>query len=139
MDMNHWSGIGRLTRDPEARYLSSGKCVVKFSIACNGIKRGEKDEVLFLECEAWEKQAEAIAKYTAKSLRVAVEGRLKLDKWEARDGTTRSQIRLVAHKVQFIDWADDAKNAAVPDGSPTRPAPQSAAAAAVTDDDELPF
>jgi single-strand DNA-binding protein len=142
MDMNHWTGIGRLTRTPapELKHLANGKCVVEFSIACNGMKRGDQEDVLFLNCEAWDKQAEAIAKYTAKGLRVCVEGRLKLDKWEARDGTNRSQIRLVARNVQFIDWADDNTvdhGEPVRSGGPTRPAPQEAAA--VADDDEPPF
>ena len=99
--------IGRLTRDPEQRSLQSGSSVTNFGLAVNRTytrrDSGEKvEETCFVDCEAWGRQAETIARYTTKGRQLFVEGRLKLDTWE-RDGQRHSKLRVVVENFQFLD------------------------------------
>ncbi|MDJ0975590.1 MAG: single-stranded DNA-binding protein [Planctomycetota bacterium] len=99
--------IGRLTRDPEQRSLQSGNSVTNFGLAVNRTytrrDSGEKvEETCFVDCEAWGRQAETIARYTSKGRQLFVEGRLKFDSWE-RDGQRQSKLRVVVENFQFLD------------------------------------
>lgn len=98
---------GNLTRDPELRFLSNEQAVVKFSLAVNRRykdRSGEmQEEATFVDCEAWSRTAELVGQYLTKGSSCLVEGRLKLDRWEDRDGNNRSQLRVVAENVQFLD------------------------------------
>ena len=80
--------VGNMTRDPESRALPSGQPLTKFSLAINrsySTKEGEKrEEVTYVDVDAFGKQAEVIAKYCSKGSGILVEGRLKQDSW---DGT----------------------------------------------------
>ena len=98
---------GNLTRDPELRYTSGGTPVAGFGLAVNRKWKDKdgnvKEEVLFIDVEAWGNQGESVAKYLRKGSPALVEGRLKLDTWEAKDtGEKRSKIRAVAERVHFL-------------------------------------
>ncbi len=99
--------IGNLTRDPELRYLTTGRAVTSFSIACNRAfttQSGEKrEEVTFIRIVTWDKRAEVCNEYLKKGSPVCVEGRLQSRTWEAQDGTKRSTIEVVANNVQFLN------------------------------------
>jgi single-strand DNA-binding protein len=114
--------IGNLTRDVEVKNLSSGTAVAQIGLAINREwkdKDGEKkEEVTFVDCEAWGKTAEIMAKYLAKGKPVFIEGRLKLDSWE-KDGEKRSKIKVVVESFQFLGsgkGSDDAAPAEKPAG-----------------------
>jgi single-strand DNA-binding protein len=99
--------IGRLTRDPESRATKGGTTVVSFGLAVNRTyTRGESnervEETCFLDCEAWGRQGETIARYMKKGRQIFLEGRLKLDSWE-KDGQKHNKIRVVVENFQFID------------------------------------
>ncbi len=99
--------IGRLTRDPETRSLPSGSSVVSFGLAVNRVynnrQSGEKvEETAFIDCEAWARTGETIARYMKKGRQLFVEGRLKFDSWE-REGQRRSKLSVVVENFQFID------------------------------------
>lgn len=99
--------IGRLTRDPETRHVSSGNSVVSFGLAVNRTynnrSTGEKvEETTFVDVEAWGRTGETIARYMQKGRQIFVEGRLKFDSWE-RDGQRRSKLSCVCENFQFID------------------------------------
>jgi single-strand DNA-binding protein len=99
--------IGRLTRDPESRSLSSGNSVVSFGLATNRTytKRDSNEKVeetCFVDVEAWGRTGETIARYMKKGRQIFIEGRLKFDTWE-RDGQRRSKLSVVADTFQFID------------------------------------
>jgi single-strand DNA-binding protein len=103
--------IGRLTRDPESRSTSSGQSVVTFGLAVNRtyVRRegGEKvEETCFVDCEAWAKTGETIARYLRKGRSMFVEGRLKFDSWE-KDGQRRSKLSVVVDNFQFLDGGRD--------------------------------
>ena len=102
--------IGRLTRDPELRYVSSGKAVANFNLAVNRVfttQEGErKEETCFVRIAVWGKQAENCSQYLSKGRQVFVEGRLRSSSWETEDGTKRSALEVVAGRVQFLDRAE---------------------------------
>ncbi|MFH0792843.1 MAG: single-stranded DNA-binding protein [bacterium] len=108
LELNKVFLIGNLTRDPEIRYLPSGMAVSKFDIAVNRRfkdKTGEsREETMFIRVESWGKQAEFVNEYLKKGRRVFVEGRLKQETWEAKDGSgKRSAILVSAERIQFAD------------------------------------
>ncbi len=97
---------GHLTRDPELRQLGGDKAVVNFSLAINRRYKsteGEiKEESTFVDCEAWGRTAELIGQYLAKGSAAYVEGRLKLDAWQDKEGKNRSRLKVVVDNVQFV-------------------------------------
>ncbi|MCP4176502.1 MAG: single-stranded DNA-binding protein [bacterium] len=108
--------MGNLTRDPELRYTPSGSAVCDFSIAINrkySAGGQEKEEVCFVDIVVWAKQAESCGKYLKKGSAVFVEGRLRNDNWEDKDGRKRSRLRITAERVQFLSSSsrsDDSKS-----------------------------
>jgi len=99
--------IGNLTRDPELRVTPKGTAICQFSLAVNRKFRDEsgadREEVTYVDIEAWSKQGETIAKYCTKGRPLFVEGRLRLDQWE--DKTTkekRSRMKVVLENFQFL-------------------------------------
>ncbi|MCO5044875.1 MAG: single-stranded DNA-binding protein [Verrucomicrobia bacterium] len=98
--------IGRLTRDPEKRTISSGSAVTEFRLAASRRFKSssgeDREETVFVDIAAWGRTAEICAQYLRKGSQVFVEGRLKLDEWE-KDGQKRSKLSVVAEAVQFLD------------------------------------
>lgn len=98
--------IGNLTRDPETRQTPAGTPVGDISIAINQSfkdKEGnEKEEVVFVDCVVWGRQAETCQQYLTKGASVFIEGRLQLDQWETKEGEKRSRLRVRAERVQFL-------------------------------------
>ena len=98
--------IGNLTRDPELKHTPSNQAVASIGLAVNrsfSTKDGEKrEETTFVDCEAWGRQAEVMSQYLAKGRPVMIEGRLKLDQWQDKDGNNRSKLRVVVENFQFL-------------------------------------
>lgn len=100
--------MGNLTRDIEVRHLPSGQAVANIGLAVNRrykTNEGEqREEVTYIDCEAWGKTAEIMAKYLSKGRPVFIEGRLKLDTWQDKsDGSNRSKMKVVVESFNFID------------------------------------
>src|SRR5215470_18350950 len=103
--------LGNLTRDPELRYLPSQMAVVDFGLAVNHKYRtaqGEdREEVMFIDCTAFGKQAEVIKQYCSKGKPLFIEGRLKLDSWDDKQtGQKRSKHKVTIDNFQFIGSRD---------------------------------
>jgi single-strand DNA-binding protein len=98
---------GNITRDPEVKFLENERCVCSFSLAVNESykdKNGErKESVTFIDCEAWGRTAELIGQYLRKGSPCFIEGKLKLEKWDDKDGNKRSKFKVVADSVQFLN------------------------------------
>jgi single-strand DNA-binding protein len=98
--------IGNLTRDPELRYTPQGTAVGEFGLAINRQWKGpngeKKEEVCFVDCQAWARAAEVISEYCKKGSSLFIEGRLRLDSWEGKDGQKRSRMRVVVENFQFL-------------------------------------
>jgi len=107
--MNRVILIGRLTRDPELRYIAgSGTAVSTFTLAVDRnfkSKDGQK-EADFINIVVWNKQAENVANYLAKGRLAAVSGRLQTRSYEGNDGQKRYVTEVVADEVQFLDRKD---------------------------------
>ena len=103
-DINHVILLGRLTRDAELKYTASGTALCNFSIAVNRrVKKGDQwqDEASFFDLTLWEKQAENLNKYLVKGTQVAVQGELRLDRWE-KDGQKFSKVQVFVENLQLL-------------------------------------
>ena len=102
--MNKAIIIGRLTRDPEMRTTTSGLNSTTFTVAVsrNYTSANGERETDFINCVAWRKQAENIAKYCTKGSQVAVEGRIQTRSYDAQDGTKRYVTEIIADNVTFL-------------------------------------
>ncbi|MFC1590377.1 single-stranded DNA-binding protein [Candidatus Omnitrophota bacterium] len=98
--------MGNLTRDPELRYIPSGKAVTTFTVAVNRVystQSGEKKEIVsFIRIVVWGRRAEVCGEYLSKGSPVFVEGRLQSRSWEGKDGQKRSTLEVIADNVQFL-------------------------------------
>ena len=100
---------GNLTRDPELRYTPTGTAIAKFGLAVNRkwkeANTGDmKEEVTFIDIDAFGKQAETIGQYLKKGRPILIEGRLKLDQWEDKQTQQkRSRLGVVLESFSFLD------------------------------------
>lgn len=100
--MNKVILMGRLTRDPEMRTTQSGKSVVRFTLAVN---RRFKDSsgnypTDFINCRAWDKTAEFVARYFRKGDMMALVGSIQTSKYE-HEGKTVYTTDINADEVYF--------------------------------------
>jgi len=128
--------IGRLTRDPELRYVPSGAPVASFTLA---VDRPFKDqqgnrETDFIDIVAWRKLAEQVSQYMSKGRMVAVEGRLQIRSYETQDGQKRKVAEVVADGVRFLDRARTAGP-----GAPEATTPAADEPAQTGPDEDVPF
>lgn len=154
--------VGRLTRDAELKYTSSGQAVCSFSVATGTrVKKQDQwvDESSFWDVDLWGKRAEAVSQYLTKGKLVAVEGDMRQDRWE-KDGQKHMKVLVKANDVQLIGSGQggqggqggysDAPRASGPapaqpygNGAPTGRQPQGRppASAPAADDfpDDIPF
>ena len=148
---------GNLTRDPELRFTPKGLAICKFGLAINRTWTNEtgekKEEVTFVDIDAFGRQAETIAQYLKKGAGIMVEGRLRLDQWDDKQtGQKRSKLGVVVEGFQFIGGANrgDATGApgevsrprpaaAAPAPAPAAAAPPAEAAEEMPPDDDVPF
>lgn len=99
--------MGNLTRDPQLRYLPSQTPVVDFGLACNRkykTQSGEqKEEVTFVDCSAFGRTAEVINQYFTKGKPIFIEGRLRYEQWEDKQGGgKRSRLSVQIENFQFV-------------------------------------
>lgn len=110
--MNKVFLIGRLTRDPEMRTISTGAVTTTFSIAVNRNFTNSQGERIadFFNCIAWRKLAENISKYCQKGTQIAVEGRIQNRSYDAQDGTKRYVTEIICDNVTFLSPRSDSAN-----------------------------
>jgi single-strand DNA-binding protein len=151
--LNRVTLAGNLTRDPQVRFLANEQAVANFGLAINRRFKGSdgqlKEEVTFVDVEAWGRTAELVGQYLTKGRAAYVEGRLKLDNWEDKDGQKRSKLKVVADSVQFLDSKPSGDRTGPPAGdaageeaasSGSRPSASAPAPSAPAGgDDEPPF
>lgn len=87
--MNSFSGTGRITKDPELQKTQSGISKVKFTLAVNRrfAKEGEQ-QADFIQCVCWRQSADYMANYVKKGALLGVEGSLRVDNFQDKDGKT---------------------------------------------------
>jgi len=98
--------IGNLTRDPQLRYTPTQQPVCEFGLAVNRSWKGgdgqKHEEVCFIDCTAWGRQAETLSKYMSKGRQLFVEGRLTYRQWDGQDGKKRSKLEVTVENFQFL-------------------------------------
>lgn len=109
--------IGRLTRDPELRYIpNSGTPVATFTLAVDKQLSREKRQEFeskgqptadFINIVVWGRPAENCANYLSKGLLAAVQGRIQTRSYDGNDGIRRYVTEVVANNVEFLEWKDD--------------------------------
>lgn len=101
---------GHLTRDPTVKFLPSQTPVAEWGMAANRKYKtasGEqREEVCFIDCAAFGNQADVLSKYCKKGSALLVEGRLKFDQWDAKDGGgKRSKLSVIVDRFVFLSSA----------------------------------
>jgi single-strand DNA-binding protein len=133
--------IGRLTRDPELRYVPSGAPVASFTLAVDRPFRDQQGnrETDFIDIVAWRKLAEQVSQYMAKGRMVAVEGRLQIRSYETQDGQKRKVAEVVADGVRFLDRGKPSTAEPAPAAAPASSPAQDEATAGGGDEEDVPF
>ena len=123
--------VGNLTRDPQLRYTPSQAAVCDFGLAINrqwNSQDGQKrEEVTFVDCTAWARSAETLAKYVTKGSPLLVEGRLTYRTWDGPDGKKRSKLEVTVERFQFLGRPSGGAGGAKPNAKPQVAAGDSAA------------
>ncbi len=148
--------MGNLTRDPEMKYLPSGTAVANFGIAVSerytDRQTGEqKENVCFVDVEAWDRQAEIVNEYLSKGSPVFIDGALKFESWETEDGTKRNKLKVRLLRFQFVGGRRDEDDGgggyadATPSGGSTQgssdqtSAPSASESDTSSTEDDIPF
>ena len=113
--------IGRLTKNPELRYLANGNntAVATFTLAVDrNLSKDKKAEAErkgqatadFINCKAWGKTAETITNYVTKGKLIGVSGRIETGSYEAKDGTRRYTTEIVVYNLDILEWEKQNNN-----------------------------
>ena len=96
--------IGRLTRDPELRYTNNGTPTASFTLAVDRSYKNDSGEreTDFIDVVVWRQMAEHCANYLAKGKLAAVDGKLQIRAYMAKDGSKRKSVEVVADTVRFL-------------------------------------
>ena len=119
--MNNVNLIGRLTKDPELKYLANGNgtAVATFTLAVDrNLSKDKKAEAErkgqatadFINCKAWGKTAETITNYVTKGKLIGVNGRIETGSYEAKDGTRRYTTEVVVYNLDILEWEKQTNN-----------------------------
>ena len=130
---------GNLTRDPELRYTPKGTAIARLGLAINRKWKSEtgemKEEVTFVDVDAFGKTAETIAQYLKKGRPILMEGRLRYETWEDKQtNQKKSKLGIVLENFQFIDSGAGRSG----DGGSNRPAAPSSKPAAEAPEPDMP-
>jgi single-strand DNA-binding protein len=95
--------MGRLVSDPELKTTANGISVTSFRIAVDRsyVKSGEERKADFFDIVCWRNSAEFVCRYFSKGAMIAVDGQLQSRTYQAKDGTNRYVVEVVADSVSF--------------------------------------
>lgn len=98
MNINTWLGCGRLTKDAEHGTTQKGTAMAKFRMAVNDRRN---DDTLFLNVLCFGKMAEALKDHLTKGRLVGVQGKIKIDDYQDKDGNTRNSVCVMADEISL--------------------------------------
>lgn len=136
--MNNVVLVGRLTKDPELRYIpNSGTPVATFTMAIDRDykKKDGTKETDFIPIEVIGKAAEFCANYITKGRLVAIQGNLRVDRYQTQDGENRTFTKVSGRSVQALDCPKDNQQGT---NNITNPGLDPNGFQAI-DDDDIPF
>lgn len=142
--MNHVVLVGRLTKDPELRYIpGTGTPVASFTLAINReyTKKDGTQEADFIPVQIMGKAAEFCANYIIKGRLVAIQGSIRVDRYQTQSGENRTFTKVTARGIKTLDYVKtDNQNANTnqnPSFEPTQGLDPNGFQA--IDDDDIPF
>ncbi len=98
---------GNLTRDPQLSYTPSNTALCEFGMATNRRWRdrdgNQKDEVCYVDLNAYGRTGETINQYMRKGRAILVEGRLRFRQWTNKEGQNRSKLDVLVENFSFLD------------------------------------
>lgn len=103
--MNSIFLLGRLTKDPEVRYTTTGRVAASFTLAVDRPftnQAGER-EADFINCVIWGKPAETLGNTVSKGQRLMVEGRLQIRAYDGKDGQKRWMTEVIVNNFEYIE------------------------------------
>lgn len=102
--MNHWTGIGRATRDAEVTTTNNGNQVARFTLAIERKFKDANGEKVtdFINIVAWKGLAEVCGKYIKKGTRVAVGGELQIRSYESANKEKRFIAEIIANDIDLL-------------------------------------
>lgn len=140
--MNKVIMIGRIAADPELRTTQSGTAVAQYRLAVNRRKSADGQQVAdFFPCVAWDKNAEFVAKYLSKGMKVGIVGTLQTRSYDAQDGSKRYVTEIIVGEHEFCESKGTGyQEQSAPAGDAVSQAQAAFGAGFVeVTDDELPF
>ena len=129
---------GRLVKDVDRRTTKNDNSVASFTIAWSE-KYGQTEQSLFMNCVAWNNQAEFISKYFKKGDMVVVEGKLTTRSYEDGNGDKRYVTELTVDKAHFCGSKQDSKPQQVAGDLNTYSSGTDEDFKSTSDDEDLPF
>lgn len=114
MSVNKVILVGNLGKDPEVKYLDGNRVVANVTLATNESytdKSGQRvDQTEWHNLEMWDGLAKIAEKYLQKGRMIYVEGKIKTDKWQDKDGNPRSTQRIRVLNMTLLGSAGAASN-----------------------------
>lgn len=138
---------GRVVRDPELRYISTGTALLSFSIA-NDVGFKDNKKTNFFDCDLWGKKAEGLADYITKGKPLIIVGEVTTDTWDDREtGKKRYKQKVRVTEISFMMQDKDQQPATRAVNDPPRQKPDLSGTAFGEDstsdpelyDDAIPF
>lgn len=118
MKMNKWTGIGRVTKEPDIRYSQNQNneqmCIARYTLAIN--RRGKDAGADFISCVAFGKSGEFAEKYLRQGMKIAVSGRIQTGNYTNKDGQKVYTTDVVVEETEFCESKGEAKESAPDDG-----------------------
>ena len=115
MNINQWVGCGRLTKDAESSVTKKGTTMSKFRLAVNDRR---SDDTLFLNVLCFGKMADALGPHLTRGLLVGVQGKLKIDDYEDKNGINRTSICCMADEISLGPKSSNGNSTPEPSSAP---------------------
>lgn len=122
---------GRITHELELRATTTGTSALAFSIAVQ--RKMDKNKTDFVNCKAFGKTAESIAKFFRKGSSIFVVGNIQTNNWQDKDGNKHYSTEVAVDEFYFVDSKNEVGGN---DNSFANVTPKFEE---LTSDDELPF
>jgi single-strand DNA-binding protein len=124
--------IGRLTRDPELRYSTTGTAICNFTLAVDRPRQKDKEnEADFIPIVCFKQTGEAAANALRKGHRTAVQGRIQTRSYENNEGRKIFVTEIIADNVRFLEPKQNGQSGGHAPSDYDSPPP--------VDDSDLPF
>ena len=129
MSINRVNISGNLTRDPELRVTPSGMQVLGFGVAINDRRKNNQtgeweDYPNFVDCTIFGNRGESMGRILHKGMKVAIEGKLRYNAWEDKNGGRRSKIEIIVDEIELMSQNPNGQGAGGRQPAPQQYAPQ---------------